>query len=90
MARSSRPARHGGRHGEGSLLCAFIRATAGFHPSPAGSYLAALVIHAMLYGRPPLARENLDYGTGRVRVTSAEARIFEDAAAEAIEQHGLK
>jgi hypothetical protein len=62
----------------------------GFHPSSAGSYLAALVIHSMLYGRPPLARENLDYGTGRVHITSAEARVFEEAAAEAIQQHGLK
>ena len=62
----------------------------GFHPSAAGSYLAALVIHSMLYQTPPVARTTLEYGGGRVRLTPAEARVFEEAAAEAIARYGVK
>ena len=63
-----------------------------FHPSVRGSYLAALVICAQVLGRSPsglatpLARQE---GTmPAFTPTAAEAAILQDAAAEAIREHG--
>lgn len=61
----------------------------GFHPSVAGSYLAALVMYEQIYGRSPigLPRE-LQLPIGRVSVDSALARVLQEAAAEANAEFG--
>jgi hypothetical protein len=53
-----------------------LYSTDGFHPSPKGSYLAALVFFQALYGRSPL-------GLPAVDLRPEEARLFQEAAAEA-------
>ncbi|MGH2899300.1 MAG: hypothetical protein ACRDMZ_11545, partial [Solirubrobacteraceae bacterium] len=53
----------------------------GFHPSPLGSHLAALVVHCALYGSLPathLAQERVR--TGRASLTDAQVAILRDAA----------
>ncbi|MET0555604.1 MAG: SGNH/GDSL hydrolase family protein [Vicinamibacteria bacterium] len=58
----------------------------GFHPTPRGTYLAALVIAARLLDRPPagLAQDVGGAGVPAVRLGPAERALFEAAAAEAI------
>jgi hypothetical protein len=60
----------------------------GLHPSPAGSYLAALVMFQQLYDRSPVglpARVRLDVdGAPILSVTAAQAATLQAAAAEAV------
>jgi hypothetical protein len=61
----------------------------GLHPTPAGSYLAALSIFGMLFDRSPVglpARINIR-GT---QVPPALAPLLQEAAAEANEQYGKR
>ena len=63
----------------------------GLHPSAAGSYLAAAVIYARLFEATPIglpARLELRSGA-RVEVPEAEARLLQEAAAQADKEHGL-
>ena len=55
----------------------------GLHPTPVATYLAALVIHARLFGRPAdVAPERLDLATGSVlRVGARELATIREAAA---------
>ena len=62
-----------------------------FHPSPLGSYLAALVIVQGITGRTasPLPRR-LDSPAGlfpRIELSEAEAKLLHDAAGDAARQH---
>jgi len=62
----------------------------GFHPSPAGSYLAALVFVQQLYGRTPLglpAELVLSSGT-KVSIPPRDAELLQRAAAEANAKFG--
>jgi hypothetical protein len=58
----------------------------GFHPTPRGTYLAALVIAARLLERSPvgLASDVGGAGVPPVRLSEAERALFEAAAVEAI------
>ena len=58
----------------------------GFHPTPRGTYLAALVIAARLLERSPvgLARDVGGAGVPSVRLSDNERALFEAAAVEAI------
>lgn len=58
----------------------------GFHPTPRGTYLAALVIAAQVLERAPagLARDVGGGGVPEVRPTAAERTLYEAAAQEAI------
>ena len=63
----------------------------GLHPTVAGSYLAAAVIYARLFGRSPIglpARLTLRSGA-TVEVPSEDARLLQEAAAKANEEYGL-
>lgn len=54
-----------------------------FHPSPAGSYLAALVIYQQLYGKSPIGlpyKLKLSSG-GEVKLSESEAKVLQEAAA---------
>ncbi|MGH7466475.1 MAG: SGNH/GDSL hydrolase family protein [Longimicrobiales bacterium] len=66
----------------------------GLHPSPAGSYLAALVMVQQLYGRSPIglpARLTLRLsGSPRLEIDPRLATILQEAAAEANAQHGRR
>lgn len=58
----------------------------GFHPSPVGSYLAALVVVAELYGISPIGLDP-PVPTGSavaLRLPPGQARILQEAAASAI------
>lgn len=59
----------------------------GFHPTPLGSYLAALVIHGQLTGNsteePP---RSFDWSGGHLALTESQALILGAAAAEANER----
>ena len=58
----------------------------GLHPSMAGSYLAALVMYGVLYHRSPVglpARVRL-ISSAAVGVSSAEAALLQEAAAEVL------
>jgi hypothetical protein len=58
----------------------------GLHPSVAGSYLAALVMYGVLYGRSPVglpARVRLASG-GDIGVPAAAASMLQEAAAEVL------
>jgi hypothetical protein len=62
----------------------------GLHPTVAGSYVAGAVIYAQLYGRSPVglpARLILRSGI-TVEVPAGDARLLQEAAAEAIEKSG--
>jgi hypothetical protein len=62
----------------------------GLHPTVAGSYVAGAVIYAQLYGRSPIglpARLTLRSGI-TVEVPAGDARLLQEAAAEAIEKSG--
>jgi hypothetical protein len=62
----------------------------GFHPTPRGTYLAALVIAARLLERSPvgLARDVGGAGVPAVRLSDGERALFEAAAVEAIASNG--
>lgn len=56
----------------------------GFHPSPLGTYLAALVVCAGLTGQqPPPVAFSIDRPGFRLTVTAARARLLRAAAADA-------
>jgi hypothetical protein len=59
----------------------------GFHPTPEGTYLAALVLYGALYGQTPVGSPGrLTDGSGSkvfVDVSPARARLLQEAAAEA-------
>ena len=62
----------------------------GFHPSPIGSYLAALVMFGQFTGRSPVGLPSaVTTRSGDVRVDLETAAILQAAAAEAIEQQGV-
>ena len=57
----------------------------GFHPSPLGSYLAALSIYGALCGRSPAALDTRPVGVNALTlrgVSDADLRILQEAAAE--------
>jgi len=58
----------------------------GLHPTPAGSYLAALVVSARLADRSPLGMPGLLMlpGGGEVRIPAQLAALLQQAAAEAL------
>ncbi|HEY6146635.1 MAG TPA: hypothetical protein VIZ69_03020 [Thermoanaerobaculia bacterium] len=60
----------------------------GFHPTAEGSYLAALVMYAALYGKTPVGlpgRLTAKPGaTALVDLGPAEARLLQEAATEAL------
>ena len=60
----------------------------GIHPTPAGSYLAALVIYGRLTGTSPLGLPASLTLSGNVRlvISEAQATILRQAAAEALEK----
>jgi hypothetical protein len=62
----------------------------GLHPTPAGSYLAALVMYGRLYGRSPVGLPgNLTLAVGRaIQIPEAEARLLQEAAVEANKKYG--
>jgi hypothetical protein len=53
----------------------------GLHPTPAGTYLAALTFVAVLYGRSPAG---LPAKAAGLEIPAGEARILQEAAAEAV------
>lgn len=59
----------------------------GLHPSPAGSYVAALVIYEQLYGQTPVGLpERLQVRsktTSRIEIPAPQAELLQQAAAEA-------
>ena len=56
----------------------------GYHPSPAGSYLAALVIVGRIYGRTPVGLPRRLAVNGRaIEIPEPLARLLQEAAAEA-------
>jgi len=58
----------------------------GFHPSPLGTYLAALVVTAGLTGRePPVAAFSVNRPGFRLTVSPTRARLLRDAAVDALE-----
>ncbi|MCI0487824.1 MAG: SGNH/GDSL hydrolase family protein [Blastocatellia bacterium] len=62
----------------------------GFHPSEAGSYLAALVIYEQLYGQSPVglpARLKLSTGK-KIEIPEERARLLQEAARDANEKFG--
>jgi hypothetical protein len=57
----------------------------GFHPSPLGTYLAALVVAAGLTGeQPPAAAFSIDRPGFKLSVSPARARLLRTAAADAL------
>lgn len=59
--------------------------TDGFHPSPLGTYLTAVVVLAGLKHEPPIARPVRIRRPGvRIDVSAARARLLHDAAVEAL------
>jgi hypothetical protein len=57
----------------------------GFHPSPSGSYLAALVIYQGLTGRPAVGLPaSLTVNGAQVNIPEAQAAVMQAAAAEAL------
>lgn len=64
----------------------------GLHPTPAGSYLAALVMYERLYGRSPVGlpgKLSLKEGAGTaVDLTDAETNVLQEAAVEANLKYG--
>jgi hypothetical protein len=60
----------------------------GLHPTPAGSYLAALTIYEQLYRRTPVglpAGLKLR-GGAKIEIPADEARVLQEAAAEAVKK----
>jgi hypothetical protein len=62
----------------------------GFHPSPMGSYLAALVVAGQLTGRSPVGLPSaVTTRLGEFRIDPETAAVLQAAAAEAIERQGV-
>ena len=61
----------------------------GLHPTPAGSYLAALSIFGMLFDRSPVGLPTRINVRG-AQVPPAQATLLQQAAAEANEQYGKR
>ena len=62
----------------------------GLHPTPAGSYLAALVMYGQLYGKSPVGlpgRLALSAG-GAIDVPEAQAKLLQESAEEANRKFG--
>ena len=58
----------------------------GFHPSPLGTYLAALVVTAGLTGKqPPVAAFSVNRPGFKLTVSPARARVLRNAAVDALE-----
>ena len=59
----------------------------GLHPTPAGSYLAALTFFAVLYGRSPVGLPATVTVPGRetIAISAAQARVMQESAFEAAE-----
>jgi hypothetical protein len=58
----------------------------GLHPTPAGSYLAALVMYERLYGASPVglpAKLSLSDGADPIDLPDAQAKLMQEAAVEA-------
>lgn len=55
----------------------------GFHPTPLGTYLAALTIHCALNGRLPPASLDVERQRAGVALTAAQDQILRDAACAA-------
>jgi hypothetical protein len=66
----------------------------GLHPTPAGSYLAALVMYERLYGRSPVGlpgKLSLKKDeSAAVDLPDAEAKLLQEAAAEANRKYGSR
>ena len=64
----------------------------GFHPSDAGSYLAALVMYARLYGRSPLGLPaKVRLHTGRtIEISPDQAVLLQNSAEQANKQFGVR
>ena len=65
-----------------------LYSTDGLHPTPAGSYLAALVMYGRLYGKSPVGLPgtlSLSQG-GSIDVPEAEAKLLQESAEEANRQ----
>ena len=57
----------------------------GFHPSPLGTYLAALVVDAGLTGQqPPAVAFSIDRPGFKLTVSAARARLLRTAAVDAL------
>ncbi|MCB9378217.1 MAG: hypothetical protein H6511_05565 [Holophagales bacterium] len=65
-----------------------LYASDGFHPSPLGTYLAAIVIEAALTDRPPRdGAIEIALAGGALSIPAERARLLADAAAEALAKH---
>jgi hypothetical protein len=64
----------------------------GLHPTVAGSYLAALIIYEGLYGQSPIGLPStLELRSGaRIELPPAQARLMQEAAAEANKRFGRR
>jgi hypothetical protein len=64
--------------------------TDGYHPSMMGTYLAAAVMFEQLANRSPIGLPaSVRWAGGRIDLTADEARILQEAAAEANAEFGL-
>ncbi|HEX8652396.1 MAG TPA: hypothetical protein VF708_16395 [Pyrinomonadaceae bacterium] len=64
----------------------------GLHPTIAGSYLAALIIYEQMYGQSPVGLPftlKLRSG-GKIELTAEQARLMQEAAAEANKKFGRR
>ena len=64
----------------------------GLHPTVAGSYVAALIIYEGLYGQSPIGLPStLELRSGaRIELPPAQARLMQEAAAEANKRFGRR
>jgi hypothetical protein len=63
----------------------------GLHPTPAGSYLAALVMYGQLYGKSSVGLPGtlaLSGGGARIEIPETDARNLQEAADEANKKYG--
>lgn len=63
----------------------------GFHPSPTGTYLAALVMVQLLTDRPAAGLPGtVTAGSTTIRIEGELVSVLQTAAAEAVQVHGIK
>lgn len=64
----------------------------GFHPTPEGSYLAALVIYQQLYGKMPvgLPYKLIMRSGDKINLSEKQAKIMQEAAAETNKKFGFE
>jgi hypothetical protein len=64
----------------------------GLHPTPAGSYLAALVMYGQLYGKSPMGLPGTLALSGgdSVDVPEGEAKLLQESAEEANRKFGKR